>query len=94
MKFYSEKLNKLFNTEEELINEEKVLEEKEAAKNALKEKRAERAKEVEEAYKVAREAKEKADKILQEFLKDYGNYHYTIASGHPFAGWLGDFFKL
>jgi len=74
MKYYSEKLNKVFDKVEDLETAEKELEEKETAEKEKREKRAERAKEVEEAYKNYK-------KLLNDFLKDYGYYHSTIKDG-------------
>ena len=88
MKFYSEKLNKLFDTEE-LCTEaetahEKALAEAESKKLKLAEERANRAKEVEELYKAAIEAKKAYDEKLREFLKDYGSFHATFKNVDPF----------
>lgn len=52
--------------------------EAQAAKEKLKQQRATRAKQVEDAIKKAYEAKSQADKLLSEFIKDYGFYHSTI----------------
>lgn len=89
MKFYSEQLNKLFDTAEELqAAEEKVNaarraeEEKEAQ---LKASREARAKEVEEAIHQAQEDQKKANastkravNMLNAFVKDFGAYHTTV----------------
>ena len=87
--FYSDLLKKYFSTEKEAVEAEKaeiskreVIKKKEkeaqAAKEKLKQQRATRAKEVEDAIKKAYEAKSQADKLLSEFIKDYGFYHSTI----------------
>lgn len=84
MKFYSETLNKLFDTQAALLEAEKAKKDAELAKEkAEKEKkaaRATRAKEVEEALKAANEAQAKAVKLLKAFTKDYGYFHtsYTL----------------
>ena len=82
MKYYSEKLKKLFNTDKELIQAEEDLqkktEEREAKITLLKEQRAERAKEVEEAFKAYKTAQDQAYEKLNVFLKDYGTYHTTL----------------
>lgn len=92
MKFYSEKLNEMFNTQEACAQAEsehdKQVAEAEAKKKALADERATRAKAVEELYKQAVEAKQKYDKALQEFLKDYGSFHATFKSTDPFFGLL------
>lgn len=87
--YYSEVLNKQFNSEEELVAAEKeyldavaAKEEKEAQ---LKAERTARAKEVEQAYKDYSDAYDKAiDKenqyidLLNAFIADYGSFHMTF----------------
>lgn len=79
MKYYSEMLNKLFESEKDLVAAEskvKIAEEaKKKAEAAKKEARAARAKEVDKALKDADAATAKAQKLLKEFVKDYGSYH-------------------
>ena len=88
MKFYSEKLNKMFDTQELCAQaeseHEKALAEVEARQKALTEERATRAKEVEELYKAAIEAKKAYDEKLRAFLKDYGSFHATFKNVDPF----------
>ena len=90
MKFYSEKLNQLFDTEELCAQAEdehdKKVAEAETQKKALAETRANRAKEVEDLYKQAIEAKRTYDEALQAFLKDYGSFHATFKTTDPFFG--------
>lgn len=71
IKYYSELTKELYDSEKEL---------KEAEIEVTKQKadRAERAKEVTEALKAANEASKKADKLLKEFVKDYGSFKTTI----------------
>lgn len=89
MKFYSEQLNKLFDSVEELkeaeekINAAKKAEEEKKAR--LKANREARAKEVEEAIRQAQEDQKKANAsnkhavdVLNAFVKDYGAYHTTF----------------
>ena len=95
MKYFSEKLNKVFDTEQACVEAEsahdKAVAEAEAKKKALADERANRAKAVEEAYKQAVEAKQAYDKLLQEFLNDYGSFHATFKTTDPFFG-LFDWF--
>lgn len=97
MKYYSEKLHELFDTEEALFkaeradNEnqaarEKALAEKKEKEKKLTEVRKIRAQEVEEAYKVAEDAHKKADDLMRSFLKDYGSYHTTFREVRPHFG--------
>lgn len=75
MKFYSEETKKFYDSAEACQEDEvKVKAEKEAAAvraAQLKEERASRAKEVEDALAHANE-------LLNNFVKDYGSFHYTI----------------
>ena len=95
MKFYSEKLGKLFDTQELCTQaeseHEKAVAEAEAKKKALANERASRAKAVEELYRKAVEAKQEYNKALQEFLNDYGSFHATFKTTDPFFG-LFDWF--
>lgn len=87
MKYYSEKLNKVFNKVEDLESAEKEHAEKEAQALKLREERKVRAKEVEDAYIAYK-------KLLNQFIKDYGSYHQTIKDDDSwsildvmFGGW-------
>lgn len=95
MKFYSEKLDKLFDTQELCAKAEEAhdheVAEAEAKKKALAEERATRAKNVEDLYKQAVTAKQNYDKALQSFLNDYGSFHATFKTTDPFFG-LFDWF--
>lgn len=99
MKYYSELINKVFDTqaeceqaEEALVAKQKAEEEKQLA---LKNEREARSKEVVEAFKKAREAEAEAQKLLKEFVKDYGSFHmsYNGKSSIPsMFDVLNDFF--
>lgn len=91
MKFYSEKLNKLFDTIDELHAEEKKYDDSLIAKNKLSETKRIRAKEIEDAYKNVVAVRDAASKRIQEadnryntlvdnFIKDFGSYHFTYNS--------------
>lgn len=91
MKFYSEKLNKLFDTTDELHAEEKKYDDSLAAKNKLSETKRIRAKEIEDAYKNVvmvrdeaskkiKEADDKYNTLVDNFIKDFGSYHLTYNS--------------
>ena len=103
MKYYSEKLDKFYETEDECKHDEEIAAEKEHAeekrKAELADTRKARAKEVEEAYKTILDAQEKYDNLLSEFVKDYGSFHMTISehNKHRLNPWkdLYDlFFKI
>jgi len=84
MKFYSETLNKLFDSSEECAKAEadykKKLEEKKAAEQKKAETRKARAQEVEDAMKAAAEARANYEKLLAAFCKDYGTFHYSFSN--------------
>lgn len=81
MKYYSEILQKAFDTEDACLkaekdHEEKVAAQKAAAENLAKARKA-RAKEVEDALHALQEAKDNYLKVLKDFCKDYGAFHYS-----------------
>lgn len=85
MKFYSEKLNKMYSTAAEVVKAEeaydKKLAEEKAKKEALVNARKTRAEEVDKAFNEAREAYKKYTDLLNAFCKDYGSYHKTFKEG-------------
>ena len=96
MKFYSETLNKMFDDEKSLVKAEKdyqtALEEKKKAEEAKKSERAARAEKVEAARKALIAARDAYSKELNDFCKDYGAYHFSVADGADFG--ISDLFKL
>ena len=88
MKFYSEKLNTMFDTQEACAQAEdehdKQVAEAEAKKKALANERAERAKKIEELYKAAAAAEREYKTALNDFIKDYGSFHATFKTTDPF----------
>ncbi len=81
MKYYSEALKKLFDSEQELKTAEKETALAEAKKKELEEaKKQERAKDAEEvqnAFKKVKEAEDEYREKLQAFIKKHGYYHYS-----------------
>lgn len=71
MKYFSEKLKKVYDTVEDLETAEKEFDEKHEKELALKEERKQRAQEVEDAYK-------KYLDLRANFIKDYKSYHMTL----------------
>lgn len=98
MKFYSDKLNKLFESADDCAKAEaaaiKAEEEKKAAEQKKAETRKARAKEVEDALKASVEARAKYDKLLREFCKDYGAFHYSFNSENEDENDIFNFFRL
>lgn len=72
MKFYSEVLDRLFDTKEELLAEEKKREEQSKAEAQLKEEQEKRIKEIEDAIDEIAKAKERLNILIEAFLEDYG----------------------
>ena len=72
MKFYSEILDQLFDTKEELLAEEKKREEKSKVEAQLKEEQEKRTKEIEDAIDEIAKAKERLNTLIEAFLEDYG----------------------
>lgn len=82
MKYYSDKLNKLFDTEKELEKAEqeadiKAYKEKQEKEAKAAERKA-RAAEVEEARKTMVAAQKKYQEVLEAFIRDYKSFHYSI----------------
>lgn len=82
MKYLSEVNGKIYDSEAELLKAEKEIADrkaKEAEEKAKKEAtRKERAAEIEKAIQELAEAEEKANKLIREFVEDYGSFHYSI----------------
>lgn len=82
MKYYSDKLNKLFDTEKELEKAEqeakiKAYKEKQEKEAKAAERKA-RAAEVEEARKTMVAAQKKYQEVLEAFIRDYKSFHYSV----------------
>lgn len=101
MKYYSEKLKKLFDTEKELRSSEKEFELLEAEKKKKLDLKKARAKEVEDAYKAyatkVKEAELENKKLYAEYLKlrnefvsDYGSYHMSYTESGTTVTTLAD----
>ena len=91
--YYSETLNKNFETEKECLDAEKAHEEKLALVKAEHEKKLElekqkkeerkaRADEVTQAFKDADEARKHAYELMNAFVKDYGSFHTSFTTNH------------
>jgi len=91
--YYSKKLNKPFDTLDELKKAEGALEEKEKEAERAKIERASAAKKIEDLVKQRDELQKQIDKQINEFVKKYGSYHYTFR-GSLNDGIFDTFFKL
>jgi flagellar hook-basal body complex protein FliE len=97
MKYYSEKLNKIFDSEDECQKQEKAFLDKQKAEEEkqvkLAETRKARAKEVEDAYKKANEAYKEFLELKNKFIKDYRTIHMSFDElsdlvNDPFKFWF------
>lgn len=77
MKYFSEKTNKLYDSEDELKKAELAVSEEKQKAEVAKQERAAAAKKVEDAFKAAAKANQKAQKALDDFTAKYGSFHKT-----------------
>jgi len=84
MKYYSEELQKTFDTEEECVAAEKEylakLEKEKQENMRLKEEKTSRAKAVQAAYEKYVEAEKEYKSLRNDFIKDYGYFHATYST--------------
>ena len=87
MKYFSEKLNKVFESEEECVEAENKFElakqEKEEKEKRLTQERKERAHEIEEQYKKIMDDRKEYRKMVDDFIRDYGSFHCTFKNNEP-----------
>lgn len=76
--YVNEYTHEVFDTEKEAMASEKKYLEAQEAKKRKDSERAERAKEVEAAMQKVIDAKKEYYKLLNDFNKTYGPYHFTI----------------
>ena len=97
MKYFSEKLNKVFESEQECVDAENKFElakqEKEEKEKRLTQERKERAHEIEEQYKKIMDDRKEYRKLVDDFIRDYGSFHCTFKSNEPVFSDM-DFFDL
>ncbi len=77
MRYYSDLTNKIYETENALVEAEEAHNAKLEEKKQLEERRKADYEKVKEAYKAAEAQKKAADELLQEFLKKYKGVHET-----------------
>lgn len=80
MRYISDKTKKVYDSVEELKEDEKKYDAEQIKHEEKKAERARRAKEVTDSYEEVTKAKKKADDLLQKFVKDYGCFHTTITN--------------
>ena len=104
-KVYSDILNKVFNTVEDLEaaeqeyarqlgERERLRKEKEKQVAELKEKRAARAKEIEDALKERDALDKKINELVRAFTRDYGSFHWTYKGDTDGDSLFKTFFRL
>lgn len=95
MKYYSEKTKKYYDDEKSCVSAEKEYDKAHAVELRKAEERKEAAKKVEDAYKKAAEACKEYNKILNEFVDEYGSYHMTVTDRVPtFSNLFDTIFRL
>ena len=96
MKYYSEKLNALYNSQIELEEAEYAVEkaqkEKEERENKLKAERKARADEIKTALEQVESASKEYYDLVQKFVRDYGSFHLTVDEKSPFTSLFNMFF--
>lgn len=87
MKYYSESLKKVYDSEKECQDAEREYAEKVAAEKAEREKlqkaRKERAAEVESARQAYLEAQKSYIELRNKFINDFGGWHMTVSTSTP-----------
>lgn len=96
MKYYSEKLKKVYDTVEQLQTAETEYDKAHAAEIAKQKERKARAEEINKARKEAIKAQERYNELVNKFVKDYGSYHttYTNENNGEVANVMDVFYKL
>lgn len=90
--FYSEVLDKHFDSKAECLKAEDAYEKKKLLDKKEKEEKRLAAKEVEEAFKLANEKYKEANKKMSEFVEKYGSFHYSFTDSNlPANSSLFDF---
>ena len=96
MKYYSEDLKKLFDSEKELTEAEvaakKAADEAKAKKEALTKERKTRAEEIEALLKERKALDKKIHTALAAFTKDYGSFHTSYSNAEDLFDAFWDWF--
>ena len=99
MLYYSELLKRTFDSAEECENAEnkeltRLEQERQDNEKKIAEKKA-RAAEIESTYKEMQNAKEKYNKLVSDFIKDYKSFHFTFSNTNDFLNDVFDtYFKF
>lgn len=92
MKYYSEKLKKLFDSEAELVKAESAATAEATKQEKLRKEREEAAKAIDEKLKEKIRVTKEYNNMLADFCKKYGKYHKTITDSDISAYTGGDIF--
>lgn len=92
MKYYSEKLKKLFDSEAELVKAENAATAEATKQEKLRKEREEAAKAIDEKLKEKIRVTKEYNNMLADFCKKYGKYHKTITDRDISAYTGGDLF--
>lgn len=80
MKYYSEKLKKLFDSEAELVKAENAAATEATKQEKIRKEREAAAKAIDEKLKEKVRVTDEYNKMLSDFCKKYGKYHKTITN--------------
>ena len=94
MKYYSEKLKKVYDTVEQLQAAETEYDKAHAAEIAKQKERKARANEIDAARKELANAQNKYNDLINKFVKDYGSYHTTYNDNDKITSTTDLLFKL
>ena len=96
MKYYSEKLKKVYDTVEQLQAAETEYDKAHAAEIAKQKERKARAEEIAAARKDLQNRQKKYNELVNKFIKDYGSYHatYTDEDSGEVTNVMDVFYKL
>lgn len=98
MRYYSDVTQEFYETEKACLKAEQAhtaaARKKEEEERKKSEERKTRAREVEDARKSLDEARKKYDKLLADFCKDYGSYHYSISTPTSLSDYLETLFRF
>lgn len=94
MKYYSEKLKKVYDTVEQLQAAETEYDKTHAAEIAKQKERKARAEEINKARKELVDAQDRYNDLISKFVKDYGSYHATYTDSDKITSTTDLLFKL
>lgn len=98
MRYYGELTKKLYDSVEACEKAEtefkKQIDEAEAKKKKLAETKAARAKEITEAYQEIRKAQKVYEDLRNQYIRDYGAFHFSFRDPEERFSFFNDFFTF